>query len=200
MEKRCSSCQPEAGTAQRLFLHGTFSCVFPGASHLIFAVYCLDMSPNITRSLLIAELQGYMQSKHVLERKSRILFVSFSLPVPPTHPTTGMISDSAPVVFLCESHRCLCLNCPSQYAWISLSVPLPRPDWLSVSLIYFFVCPFVFFPSLSLPMMTSSNGKIFHVTGPLCGEFTGHRWTPLTKASDAELWCFLWSASELTLE
>ena len=39
-------------------------------------------------------------------------------------------------------------------------------------------------------MMTSSNENIFHVTGPLCGEFTGHRWIPLTKASDAELWCF----------
>ena len=36
-------------------------------------------------------------------------------------------------------------------------------------------------------MMTSSNGNIFCVTGPLCGEFTGHRWIPLTKASDAEL-------------
>ena len=24
-----------------------------------------------------------------------------------------------------------------------------------------------------------------------CGEFTGHRWIPHTKASDAELWCFL---------
>ena len=43
-------------------------------------------------------------------------------------------------------------------------------------------------------MMTSSNGNIFRVTGPLCGEFTGPRWIPLTKASDAELWCFLWSA------
>ena len=42
-------------------------------------------------------------------------------------------------------------------------------------------------------MMTSSNGKIFRVTGPLCGEFTGHRGIPLTKASDVELWCFLWS-------
>ena len=39
--------------------------------------------------------------------------------------------------------------------------------------------------------MTSSNGSIFRVTGLLCGEFTGHRWIPLTKASDAELWCFL---------
>ena len=39
-------------------------------------------------------------------------------------------------------------------------------------------------------MMTSSNGNIFCVTGHLCGEFTGPRWIPHTKASDAELWCF----------
>ena len=44
--------------------------------------------------------------------------------------------------------------------------------------------------------MTSSNGNIFRVTGPLCGEFTGDRWIPLTKASDAELRCFLWSVPE----
>ena len=49
-------------------------------------------------------------------------------------------------------------------------------------------------------MMTSSNGNIFRVTDPLCGEFTGHRWIPLTKANDAELWCFLWSAPEQTAE
>ena len=40
-------------------------------------------------------------------------------------------------------------------------------------------------------MMTSSNGNIFRVTGPLWGESTGHRWIPFTKASDTELWCFL---------
>ena len=40
-------------------------------------------------------------------------------------------------------------------------------------------------------MMTSSNGSIFHITGPLWGESTGQGWIPLTKASDAELWCFL---------
>ena len=45
-------------------------------------------------------------------------------------------------------------------------------------------------------IMTSSNGNIFRVTGPFCGEFTGHRWIPLTKASDAELWCFLLSATD----
>ena len=32
--------------------------------------------------------------------------------------------------------------------------------------------------------ITSSNGNIFRVTGPLCGEFTGTRWIPCTKASD----------------
>ena len=33
--------------------------------------------------------------------------------------------------------------------------------------------------------MTSSNENIFRVTGHLCGEFTGDRWTPHKKASDA---------------
>ena len=54
--------------------------------------------------------------------------------------------------------------------------------------------------SLYKVMMRSSNGNIFRVTGHLCGEFTGPRWIPLTKASDAELWCFLWSASEWKVE
>ena len=45
-------------------------------------------------------------------------------------------------------------------------------------------------------MMTSSNGNIFRVTGHLSGEFTSGRWTPRTKASDAELWCFLWCVPE----
>ena len=36
--------------------------------------------------------------------------------------------------------------------------------------------------------------KKFRVTGPLCGEFTGPRWIPRTKANDVELWYFLWSA------
>ena len=43
-------------------------------------------------------------------------------------------------------------------------------------------------------MLTSSNVNIFRVTGPIRGEFTGHRWIPYAQASGAELWCFLWSA------
>ena len=30
-------------------------------------------------------------------------------------------------------------------------------------------------------IMTSPNGNIFRVTGPLWGEFTGHRWIPLQR-------------------
>ena len=39
-------------------------------------------------------------------------------------------------------------------------------------------------------MMTSSNGNIFRVTGHLCGEFSGHRWIPYTKASGSEFYVF----------
>ena len=49
-------------------------------------------------------------------------------------------------------------------------------------------------------MMTSSNGNIFRVTGPLWEESTGHDWIPLTMASDTERWCFLWSAPEQTIK
>ena len=53
--------------------------------------------------------------------------------------------------------------------------------------------------SNTMVMMTSSNGNIFRITGPFCGEFTGHRRIPLTMASDAKLWCFLWSVSNKRL-
>ena len=52
----------------------------------------------------------------------------------------------------------------------------------------------------TLRMMTSSNGNIFRVTGPLCIEFTGYRWISHTKASGAKLWCFLWFTPEQMVE
>ena len=48
--------------------------------------------------------------------------------------------------------------------------------------------------------MTSSNGNIFHITGPLWEESTGDQLIPLTKASAVELWCFLWPAPEQMVE
>ena len=38
---------------------------------------------------------------------------------------------------------------------------------------------------VKLNMMMSSNGNIFRVTDPLCGEYTGHRWIPPHKRQ----WC-----------
>ena len=54
--------------------------------------------------------------------------------------------------------------------------------------------------STAVDMMTASNGNTFRVTGHLCGELTDPRRILRTKASDAELWCFLWYASEYTIE
>ena len=41
--------------------------------------------------------------------------------------------------------------------------------------------------------------KPFRVTGPLWRESPSHRWIPLTKASDMELWCLPRSAHEQTV-
>ena len=40
-------------------------------------------------------------------------------------------------------------------------------------------------------MMTSSNGNIFHVTGPSHGESTGHRWIPHQRPVTPSLDIFL---------
>ena len=53
--------------------------------------------------------------------------------------------------------------------------------------------------SANFTMMTSSNGNIFALLA-LCGDFTSYRLIPLTNASDAELWCSLWSAPEQLVE
>ena len=42
-------------------------------------------------------------------------------------------------------------------------------------------------------MVTSSNGIIFRVNGPF--QWGIHR-SPVTEASDVELWCFLWSTPQ----
>ena len=62
-------------------------------------------------------------------------------------------------------------------------------SWFDLALFLFFCC-------IIICHEMSSNGNIFRITGHLCGEFTGPRWFPHTKASDADIWCFLWSAPE----
>ena len=43
-------------------------------------------------------------------------------------------------------------------------------------------------------MMTLSNGNIFRVTGPLCGEFAGNRRIPLTKPVTRSFDVLFWLA------
>ena len=58
-----------------------------------------------------------------------------------------------------------------------------------------FYTPFKCEIQITAGVMTSSNGNFFHITDPLRGESAGHRWIPFIKASDAELWRFLWCAT-----
>ena len=46
-------------------------------------------------------------------------------------------------------------------------------------------------------MITSSNGNIFRVTGPLCGEFTSPG--EFSTQRPVKRRCFLWSSPELTI-
>ena len=64
-----------------------------------------------------------------------------------------------------------------------------RWKWYQLRLDYYIVNGWIHYTTCWF-MMTSSNGNIFRVTVHLCGEFTGHRWIPRTKASDVELWRF----------
>ena len=82
----------------------------------------------------------------------------------------GMNCRTNSIVHLMKIHNTLHLKVTSETLIFDTLQMFPRGQW-----------PFY--------MMTSSNGKFFRVTGHLCGEFTGLRWTPRTKASDAELWC-----------
>ena len=74
-----------------------------------------------------------------------------------------------------------CLTAPIHYlsqCWLLVS----EVPWHSLK-DNFTVCTQATILYNEFDMMMSSNGNIFIVTGPLCGEFTGHLWIPRTKAS-----------------
>ena len=56
-------------------------------------------------------------------------------------------------------------------SWMLCKIIHPRACQLDCSIM----------PTCDDDMMASSNGNSFRVTGPLCGEFTGHRWIPPYK-------------------
>ena len=95
--------------------------------------------------------------------------------------------------------QCIELNVPLQYAPYN-TLTCTILVWFALLVRYIFAGA-IYLPyfqvhmhrvrfriaQILLIMMTSSNGIIFRVTGPLCREFTGHRWIPHTKASDVEI-------------
>ena len=111
-------------------------------------------------------------------------------------------------VWVCQQNNWLllltvmsCGSCLSRrrlfvYAWWwipmrNVSVSINSPSMLLV--LFFIICPLRVriwhrrrFQHARPHVITSSNGNFFRVTGPLWGEFTGHRWIPLTKASNTE--------------
>ena len=101
-----------------------------------------------------------------------------------------------------RKEKLICLHCtPSLVSncqnWVkSLSgMSTPRHASVQISPRYSdLTCILLISPNTHFCMMTSSNGNIFCVTGPLCGEFTGRQWNPSAKASDAKLGYILWSA------
>ena len=64
----------------------------------------------------------------------------------------------------------------------------------------FFPGPYFLKLSLKMPYNDIIKWKYFPHYWPFVRESTGHRWVPLTKANDTELWCFLWSAPEQMAE
>ena len=85
---------------------------------------------------------------------------------------------------------------------MNLYVLLTNPTWTTISQYYLNPCNGLvywhIYASLDLSVLHDDviKWKHFPRTGPLCGEFTGRRWIPLTKCSDVELWCFVWSEPE----
>ena len=60
----------------------------------------------------------------------------------------------------------------TNFHWLSNSIEVLLVGWAAGIQIVLYLTPW-----------WSWNGNIFHVTGPLCGEFTGHRWL-VTRRSD----------------
>ena len=70
----------------------------------------------------------------------------------------------------------------------------PRSMFLSL----FWYCPSML--CLECTWWRHRMEKFSALLAPWCGEFTGHQWIPLTKASDSELWYFLLSVPVQTAE
>ena len=77
--------------------------------------------------------------------------------------------------------------------------PLKWGHYIAPITEYMFIL-YVYIPEWSNGICIISHDDVDHQMEPFfallvfVGEFTGHRWIPLTEVSDAGLWYFLWSA------
>ena len=102
-------------------------------------------------------------------------------------PVTGGFSSqrasNAEKVSICWRYHMVLLN----RCW---SRGMAETSWSTknLGLCHVITCPCIPWNTWWRHQMETSK---LRVTGHLCGEFTGARWIPHTKASDVELWCFL---------
>ena len=76
------------------------------------------------------------------------------------------------------------------------TVEFPNKRIILASVALSYKSPQFVFPSEMAWPWWRHQKEAFLCYWPLCGEFTGHRWIPRTKASDRELWCFLLSTPD----
>ena len=84
----------------------------------------------------------------------------------------------------CILYRCRVCHVDTTSEEPRHSIRMADEDFQSVEIYTFNINIYNLF-RVEFIMMTSSNGNIIRVTGPLCGEFTGHRWISPYKGQ----WC-----------
>ena len=148
--------------------------------------------------------------RHQMETFSALLAIcAGNSPVPGEFPAQRPVTRSFDVFFDLRLNKRLSKQ--SRGWWFgTLSCPLwcycnvesidPKREWLAKCFIVYWYSVTNLLSDLYTDVMVSWNESIFPVTGLLCEEITGYRWIPPTKASDAELWCYFWSAPCSTIE
>ena len=111
-------------------------------------------------------------------------------PLVRTSATRGLISGIYEIIFASPWWECVISSTNSRF----LSILVQASVWMGLMYSYSYhitnssVLPLtctcftktLFSVRSCISMMTSSNGDIFRVTGPLCGEFIDHRWIQFT--------------------
>ena len=91
----------------------------------------------------------------------------------------------------------------SRYRWLSKKdVPSLLTHWSYVFLALTHRYGWIIKPPKNFQYNNTHDDEwnYFRRYWPFVRGTTGHWWIPLTKASDAVLWCFLWSAPEQTVK